>query len=158
MFPDSDELPIYHVHGRLPKVSGPDAPSKLVFSEESYFALQSDHYSWANFEQLKLLRETTCLLLGLSGTDPNLRSLLDIDFRQSKRAKHFICLKRQKVSDLLSNTEASNVRSTVAEHFLNVHHSFLEHSFADLGLNAIWVNEYDDLPSLLQDVRTHQLS
>jgi hypothetical protein len=155
-FPDSDELPIYHVHGRLPRTPGPDGASQLVFSEESYFALQSDHYSWANFEQLKLLRDTTCLLIGLSGTDPNLRRLLDIDFRQSKRAKHYICLKRQKVSDLLGGIEANTVRSSVAEHFLNVHHSFLDHSFADLGLNVIWVNEFEDVPGLLQDVRTHE--
>ena len=155
-FPDSDELPIYHVHGRLPKVSGPDTASRLVFSEESYFALQSDHYSWANFEQLKLLRETTCLLLGLSGTDPNLRRLLDIDFRQSKRAKHFICLKRQNVTDLLGSAQSASVRTTVAEHFLNVHHSFLEHSFADLGLNVIWVDKHEDLPGLLKEVRTHE--
>ena len=157
-FPDSDELPIYHVHGRLPRSLVPDTAPKLVFSEESYFALQSDHYSWANFEQLKLLRETTCLLLGLSGTDPNLRRLLDIDFRQSKRAKHYICLKRQKVSDLMGNTSANIVRNTVAEHFLNVHHSFLEHSFADLGLNVIWMNEHADLSGLLQEVRTNEAS
>jgi hypothetical protein len=153
-FPDSDELPIYHVHGRLPKASAMDSSSALVFSEESYLALQSDHYSWANFEQLKLLRETTCLLLGLSGTDPNLRRLLDIDFRQSKRAKHYICLKRLTVNDLFDQAQSSNVRGPVAEHFLNVHHSFLEHSFADLGLNVIWLHGHDELPRILQQLRT----
>jgi hypothetical protein len=126
----------------------------LVFSEESYFSLQSDHYSWANFEQLKLLRETTCLLLGLSGTDPNLRRLLDIDFRQSKRAKHYLCLRRLTVADLLVSGGNTSVRTTVAQHFLNVHHNFLEHSFADLGVNVIWVDEYTELPSLLASVRT----
>jgi hypothetical protein len=153
---DSDELPIYHVHGRMPKEVGADLASRLVFSEESYLALQSDHYSWVNFEQLKLLRETTCLLLGLSGTDPNLRRLLDIDFRQSKRAKHYICLKRMKTSDLLNASQMSSVRESVAQHFLNVHHSFLEHSFADLGLNVIWIEKFDELPQILQQVRTHE--
>lgn len=65
-FPEPEELPIYHVHGRLPQLSSAEASSTVVFSEESYLALQTDHYSWANFEQLKLLRESTCLLLGLS--------------------------------------------------------------------------------------------
>ncbi len=154
--PDSDELPIYHVHGRLPKeVAADTAPPRLVFSEENYFTLQSDHYSWANFEQLKLLRETTCLLLGLSGTDPNLRRLLDIDFRQSKRAKHYLCLRRLTVADLLGPEDGRKVRTSVAQHFLNVHHTFLEHSFADLGVNVIWVEEYNELPSLLGQVRTH---
>jgi hypothetical protein len=153
--PESDELPIYHVHGRLPKDLTSAIPSaRLVFSEESYFSLQSDHYSWANFEQLKLFRETTCLLLGLSGTDPNLRRLLDIDFRQSKKAKHYICLRRLTVENLLSSTENGNVRTEVAQHFLNVHHTFLEHSFADLGLNVIWVDQYSELPDLLEQIRT----
>jgi len=151
--PDSDELPIYHVHGRLPKDAGTDAsPPRLIFSEESYLSLQSDHYSWANFEQLKMLRETTCLLLGLSGTDPNLRRLLDIDFRQSKRAKHYLCLRRLTVSDLLGSS--ASVRTTVAQHFLNVHHTILEHSFADLGINVIWVDEYREMPAFLEQIRT----
>jgi hypothetical protein len=152
-FPDSDELPIYHVHGRLSQTGESETNSRLVFSEESYFALQSDHYSWANFEQLKLLRETTCLLLGISGTDPNLRRLLDIDFRQSNRAKHYICLKRLGIEDLLNQSQTS-VRATVAEHFLNVHHSFMEHSYADLGLNVIWIHNHSELPTILQQVRT----
>lgn len=153
-FPDPDELPIYHVHGRLPQLSSADASSRLIFSEESYLALQSDHYSWANFEQLKLLRETTCLLLGLSGTDPNLRRLLSIDFRQSKRAKHYICLKRMTAKDLFDPSRSTTVRSTVAEHFLNVHHSLLEHSFSDIGLNVIWIHGYEELPAILQQIRT----
>lgn len=118
VLPEADELPIYHVHGRLPKdVNTIPASARLVFSEESYFALQSDHYSWANFEQLKFLRQTTCLLLGLSGTDPNLRRLLDIDFRQSKKAKHYICLRRLTVANLLSADDKPKVRTPVAEHF-----------------------------------------
>lgn len=152
--PDSDDLPIYHVHGRLPKDLAGAPSARLVFSEETYFALQADHYSWANFEQLKLLRETTCLLVGLSGTDPNLRRLLDIDFRQSKRAKHYICLRRLTVANLLSPDAKTSVRTSVAQHFLNVHHAFLEHSFADLGLNVIWVDEYSELPGLLEQIRT----
>jgi hypothetical protein len=153
--PDSDELPIYHVHGRLPRdVNATAASARLVFSEESYFATQSDHYSWANFEQLKLLRETTCLLVGLSGTDPNLRRLLDIDFKQSKRAKHYLFLRRLTVANLLSPSVNTDVRPSVAQHFLNVHHNLLEHSFADLGANVIWIDEYEELSGLLEQIRT----
>jgi hypothetical protein len=156
--PEADELPVYHVHGRLPQLSSDEASSRLVFSEESYLALQSDPYSWANFEQLKLLRENTCLLLGLSGTDPNLRRLLDIDFRQSKRAKHYICLKRLTAKDLFDPSRQTTVRSTVAEHFLNVHHSLLEHSFSDLGLNVIWIRGYEELPAILQQIRSVEVN
>jgi SIR2-like domain len=152
--PESDELPIYHVHGRLPQNPLSTASKRLVFSEESYFALQSDHYSWANFEQLKLLRETTCLMLGLSGTDPNLRRLLDIDFRQSKKAKHYICLRRLTVGNLLTADARPKVRTSVAQHFLDVHHTFLEESFATLGLNVIWVDEYRELPDIIEEIRT----
>jgi hypothetical protein len=73
-----------------------------------------------------------------------------IDFRQSKRAKHYICLKRLADNDLVDQVQLTKGRSSVAEYFLNVHHSFLEHSFDDIGLNVIWIHEYDELPSILQ--------
>jgi hypothetical protein len=56
------------------------------------------------------------------------------------------------VSDLLGTS--ASVRTTVAQHFLNVHHTILEHSFADLGINVIWVDEYQEMPAILGQIRT----
>ncbi len=166
VLPEADELPIYHVHGILPHDEATpvlhhsaedqeeSAVPNLVFTEDAYFRLQSDHYSWANFEQLKLLRETTCLLIGLSGTDPNLRRLLYVDAERSKRAKHFIFLKRQTVENLLGS--ATSVRQDIAQHYLDVHHSLQEKSFLKLGLNVLWLDSYDEIADLLGQFVTEQ--
>lgn len=74
-----EELSVHHVHGFLPRDTAEYdgiSDSLLVFSEERYHALLSDPFSWSNLVQLNLLRESTCLMVGLSLTDPNLRRLL----------------------------------------------------------------------------------
>lgn len=150
-----DELGIYHVHGFLPQdVSQYDglAESLLVFSEEGYHAVLLEPYSWSNLVQLNFLREGTCLLVGLSVTDPNLRRLLDIAARKNKTTKHFVFLKRLAPSDLDSNS-SKRVRAEVTRAFLTVHHQLQEASFSELGLNIIWLESYDEIPQILGSLR-----
>ena len=81
MIPDSGELGIYHVHGFLPQdKKGYDnlAKSLLVFSEEGYHKLMLEPYNWANITQLNYMTNNTCVFIGLSMTDPNMRRLLEI--------------------------------------------------------------------------------
>ena len=61
-------LPIYHVHGIIPKVGPVDT---VVFSEEEYHKRYSTAYHWSNVEQLHALTRTHCFFVGLSMTDPN---------------------------------------------------------------------------------------
>lgn len=94
---DPDELPVYHVHGFLPENRNPYDGldnSTLVFSEEGYHQIYSDSYHWSNLVQLNSFRESNCLMIGLSMTDPNLRRLLDISSKNIERSKHFAFMKR----------------------------------------------------------------
>lgn len=76
--PSSEELPIFHVHGYLPR-SGPlTTEDSLVFSEDAYHDQFVEPFSWANLTQLSKFSQCTCLFVGLSMTDPNLRRLLDV--------------------------------------------------------------------------------
>jgi hypothetical protein len=75
---DSNEIPVYHVHGYLPRGGPIPAGSELVFSEDAYHGQFIDPFSWSNLIQLNKLTQNTCLFVGVSLTDPNMRRLLDV--------------------------------------------------------------------------------
>lgn len=54
--------------------------------------------NWANLTQLNFLLNSTCIFIGLSMADPNLRRLLDIASKKSKVntdcCKHYVILER----------------------------------------------------------------
>ena len=88
-------MPIYHVHGFLPK-SGEVDDAILVFSEQSYHSQFIDPYSWSNIIQLTTYLSNICLFIGLSLSDPNLRRLLDISYRK-KLNVDILLLKEKKI-------------------------------------------------------------
>jgi hypothetical protein len=148
------ELAVYHVHGFLPRITdGYEDLSKclLVFSEEGYHLLSLDPYSWSNIAQLNFLREKTCLLIGLSITDPNLRRLLAIAARKSAIPQHFAVKPRKSFKKNLK--PGSDVREKMLDIFANVNQGLQDKSLQELGLNTIWIDDYDEIPDLLDSIR-----
>jgi hypothetical protein len=148
-FEISTKRPIYHVHGFIP--SKPDKyvdldKSLLVFSEDGYLSLQNDPYSWSNLVQLKALRESTCILIGLSGIDPNLRRLFSNFSKRFDGCKHYILMQRQ-LND--SNTTLSKEEFS---QFSNLHHKIQEDVFKELGLKVIWYESHTEIPSLVEKI------
>jgi len=136
---DGNQLPVYHVHGYLPR-SGAVPKTDLVFSEDAYHSQFIDAFSWSNLIQLSKLTQNTCLFIGISLTDPNMRQLLDVAWRKNpdKIMSHFIIKKRpehpresslERVSKLLEEQDANA-----------------------LGLNIIWVDSTDEIPSVLNRI------
>lgn len=156
---DPDELPVYHVHGFLPESSNlyeSLEKSTLVFSEEGYHQIYAEPYHWSNLVQLTNLRENSCLMVGLSMTDPNLRRLLDISARNIDRTKHFTFMRRMTLekfaySNIIeNNTNEKLINNTKgAEQFLNRHHKLNEEIMKELGVTIIWFNEFDEIPKIL---------
>lgn len=139
---DPNELPVYHVHGYLPRTGKiPDA-TDIVFSEDAYHSQFIDPFSWSNLIQLNKLTQNTCLFVGVSLTDPNLRRLLDVAWRKNpdKTLSHYIIKKLPRFGD------ANDVLDDLAR--------LLEEQDANaLGINVIWVDKYDEIPALLRSVR-----
>lgn len=152
-----EELPIYHVHGFLPEdrtnFTNLDRTT-LVFSEEGYHRIYGEAYHWSNLIQLTSLKETTCLMVGLSLTDPNLRRLLEIAAKSTDRTKHFAFMQRVDLEKFTKDDGKSVVRAPtgVTKRFLDRHHSLNEEVMRELGVNVIWYETYDEIPKILHHI------
>lgn len=145
-FEISTKRPIYHVHGFVPsKIDNYANLEKglLVFAEDGYHTLLNDPYSWSNLVQLKALRESTCVLIGLSGIDPNLRRLFSNFSQRFEGCKHYILLQRQ------LDSNKSSLPEDQFNTFSNIHHQLHENVFKDLGLKVIWYKDHKELPKIV---------
>lgn len=121
------DLPVYHVHGYIPN-SG--FHSEVVLGESEYHKIYQEAYNWGNVEQLHALCRNTCLFIGLSMKDPNLRRLIDISLEGSDvEPIHFVFLRRIEYNIL-----------------------FMEKTMRSFGINCVWYDEFSDLPKLLDDL------
>lgn len=136
-------FPIYHVHGFIPYANKDDIKSVPVLSEEEYHRVYASSYNWSNVEQLHALSRTTCIFIGLSMTDPNLRRLLDIAIQDSENdSRHFVFLPRISEFGTDKNAEAKNNEAMKIQ----------KQIFVELGLRVIWYSDYNELPKLLKDL------
>lgn len=125
---DPNILTIYHVHGFIPQHSKIDKNGNLiVFTEADYHRVYTDIYNWSNIVQLHTLKEQTCLFIGLSMEDPNLRRLLDIASGKNKNKTHYVLMQRydfeeteveiseEKRFEILNKLEDEYVKSILGE-------------------------------------------
>ncbi|GFD72571.1 hypothetical protein KUL113_19910 [Tenacibaculum sp. KUL113] len=159
------ELPIYHVHGFLPETGNLNDSNKITFGENNYHEQYTNIYSWNNIVQINKFRDNTCLFIGSSLTDPNIRRLLDIAYEQkgNKKNVHYIIKKRInrdyiikeiksfEVDDELMNNETNF--ENVISNLINLYEKFEENDSASLGVQTIWVEEWEEIPNMLKKIR-----
>lgn len=152
VIPDTGELGIYHVHGFLPqekKAYGNLTKSLLVFSEEGYHKLMLEPYNWANISQLNYMINNTCVFIGLSMTDPNMRRLLEIAAQKrmsdGETCKHYAIMRRFAIEN---SNEDKSIKS-----FERVNEALQESFFKELGINIIWCDEYNEIPNILKNIK-----
>jgi hypothetical protein len=156
--PDIDDLPVYHVHGFVPQ--DPSAyidvdKNPLVFSEEGYHHLYTDAYHWSNLVQLNALRNSTCVMVGLSMADPNLRRMLEISQRGFSDSRHFAFMKRTTIEKFCAEDkygEPLKASLDKAAVFLKRHHATSEALMSELGVTVIWYENYDEIPTMLKSI------
>ncbi len=151
--PKNDELGIYHVHGFLPRDKSKYSnveKSLLVFSEEGYHKLFLEPYHWSNITQLNFLTNNTCLFIGVSLTDPNLRRLLEVAAQKSpdgdSTCKHYAFMRRLHLKSVSSIPEIKN--------FEKANEALQESFYRELGINVLWVEEYSEIPKLLKEIKS----
>jgi hypothetical protein len=153
----NDELPIYHVHGFLPQDKKLDKLNAITFGESNYHQQYSDIYSWNNIVQINKFRENTCVFIGSSLTDPNIRRLLDIALKQkgNNRKHHYIFKKKISKLSLINEIESdktSNKEETL-DLLLKIYERFEENDSSSFGVKTIWVNEWSEIPETLKLIR-----
>lgn len=149
--PDPNMLNIYHVHGYLPyqEDNSIDSGMTLVFSEEDYHELYRDVYSWSNLTQLNAFRETTCLFVGCSLEDPNLRRLLDVYRRSCDNPRHYAILKRK---TLEGTDKIQGISPEKLQKYRETDDNIRDNYFASIGINVIWVDDFDEIPNILTQI------
>jgi hypothetical protein len=146
MVPDEGEFPIYHVHGFLPRETISDAENEIILSERMYHKQYIDFYDWSNLTQINKFSQKTCLFIGTSLTDPNMRRLLDIASTQrgNKEKPHFIIAERPHIKEKHNNS---------LEHLEDSILHFKAQDAWSLGINTLWVDKRDDIPRELSKIR-----
>lgn len=148
--PSARQLSVYHVHGFLPRNHAAYErldESLIAFSEEGYHRLYSEPYHWTNVVQLNALREHTCLFLGLSMGDPNLRRLLELGVRGAEEPRHFAFIKRTEVHEIKKERlELEHMSAERVRDFLEMHHAVQENVMKELGINVIWFERFEEMP------------
>ena len=137
----SNELPVYHVHGYLPRTGRIPPNMEIVFSEDAYHSQFIEPFSWSNLIQLNKLSQNTCLFIGLSLSDPNLRRLLDVANRKNpeKTLNHYLIKKAPNDS---STSDTMDDLSLLLE----------EQDANDLGLSLIWVSNFSEVSGILDKI------
>ncbi len=127
----------------------------IVFSERAYHTIYADPFSWSNIIQLYTLKENTCLFIGLSITDPNMRRLLDISTRKNnKKIKHYAFMQRSTyddIEDILNELEIyEDSNRSKYYSFVDAYYKLKEKNLQEFGINIIWYEDNSEIPELLK--------
>lgn len=170
MNPELGELPIYHVHGFLPQKGKLNKLNQITFGENVYHKQYSDIYSWNNIVQINKFRDFTCLFIGSSLTDPNIRRLLDIAKVQKgdKQEFHYIFKKKYKVEQVKKDLEILlkdnqilfkekektklNLNETV-DFLVKSIETYEENDSMSFGVKTIWIEDYSEISDILKKIR-----
>jgi hypothetical protein len=147
--PEIGEISVYHMHGLLrfdKKAKRPrsEAADAVVLTEQDYFDFFNDPTSLFNYAFLYLLRESSCLFIGLSMQDENIRRLLH--YSQKERVLSYVAG---------GGTEAK-VKDKALRHFAILKHSdsaltdsSVEDSLSALGTRVLWIGNHSEIPKQL---------
>jgi len=171
----SGKVPVFHVHGYLPQEDkdGYEASEyrELILTEEQFHAAASNPYSWSNLVQMRQLGSNVGLMIGMSVTDRNLRRLLEAMRKLPDLCPQYAILRREpshldtpeleEIEDLAkeygefrkrptkSHDQIQQIYGKVQEFDVKMTEEVLN----GLGVEVIWVDEFDEIPGKLKEIR-----
>lgn len=135
---------IYHPHGLLPYSAEPEVlrDANIVLGEQEYNSLYSNPYSWSNLIQISLLSNYTCVFVGMSMQDPNIRRLLDVFAAMNFTHKHYAVFKSPRSGMSGEDRQAAGFVKKA-----------MEEDLASLRVAPIWVGSHDDISDVIRSIR-----
>lgn len=163
-------LPIYHVHGYLPQKGTLSENNQITFGESIYHKQYNDIYSWNNIVQINKYRDSNCLFIGSSLTDPNQRRLLDIAKKQKGTEEEYHFVFRERYQELIikkkvevflrENSKILDQKSSASMELgetvrvlIEIIQKFEETDMASFGVKIIWINKWAEIPTYLRENR-----
>jgi len=134
-------LPVYHPHGFIPR-SGQGSKS-IVLAESDYHSQYFSSSNWSNIIVSRVLMESSCLFVGTSLTDPNLRRLVDSAYREMQTPQHFLFAR-------LPEVDSDQGGSTALDALVEI----LTASYQQTGITPIWFSDFDEILEILAKVRS----
>jgi len=129
-------MPIYHPHGFLPRAG--KGSEEIVFAESQYHTQYAEGFNWTNVIVQRLLLESTCLFVGTSLSDPNLRRMLDLAHRQNISQRHYF-------ATVNSRRGADDLRQALDE--------IMQASYEAIGIVPVWLHSFEEIPMCLSAIR-----
>ena len=157
-FFNMDGTAIHHVHGYFPQFDLSSSrfnktsliqeyKQSIYLKEADYHNLYNDPYSWSIATQLTCYRENSCLIIGSSLTDLNIKRLLRLVFEQTGHKRHFAILTDSVKPGQPIKTDAQRLRRRLEVS------KFFETNY---GVYIFWVNTRDDIPEILQAIVNYE--
>ena len=127
----------------------------LVFAETEFHDESLDPYRWSALVQLSHLSQSTCLFVGSSIQDPNLRRLLEVAKKRSPEdvSPHFVILKSTSPVEVANRADPPLplADATLAAEVID---RLIEGDMNDLGLQVIRVATHEEAAYVVQDLAT----
>lgn len=128
---------------------GIDNEDGYIAAEIKLYRHMLEPYNWANISQLNYMINNTCLFIGLSMTDPNMRRLLEIAAQKrienDSDCQHYAIMRRFRMKE---SAEVDSIKS-----FERVNETLQESFFKELGVNVIWIDEFSEIPAILKQIK-----
>jgi hypothetical protein len=146
-----EKISLYHIHGllRFDRKAGQstkEAAYGLVLTEQDYYDVYNNPLSVFNYTFMYFLREATCLFIGLSMQDENVRRLL-----------HFS--KKERLVGFEKEGRKDRLEERLLRHFAIIKQTgfesvdaAIEESLLPLGTTALWIEDYPEIPHRLEEL------
>lgn len=152
--PDVPGFPVFHVHGLLRR-NGFVRQDGLVFAESEFHDESLDPYRWSALIQVANLVRSTCLFVGSSIQDPNMRRLLRVVKKRNPEdvGPHFVIFKHTNPAAVAgeANPPISAAEAIRARDIID---NLIETDLNELGLQVIWVDSHEEVADVVSELAT----